>query len=54
MSRGGWRQALALLVGQPRYLFALMLVVPAGFVVTPVIVLVQALRARGQASRRAG
>jgi len=38
--------SLALLVGQPRYLFGLMLLVPAGFVVTPLVLVVQALRGR--------
>jgi hypothetical protein len=37
--------ALAILVGQPLYLFVGMLVMAAGFVVTPVIIVVQALSA---------
>jgi hypothetical protein len=36
---------IALLVGQPRYLFVLMLLVPAGFIVTPLVMVAQALRA---------
>lgn len=36
---------LALLVGQPRYLFAFLLLVPAGFLVTPLVMLGQAFRA---------
>jgi hypothetical protein len=35
---------LALLVGQPWYLFASMLLVPAGFVLTPAVLVVQAVR----------
>jgi hypothetical protein len=40
--------ALALLVGQPRWLFGAMLLVPLGFLVTPIIIVV---KARQQARR---
>ena len=39
--------ALALMVGQPLYLFVAMMVVPLGFVVTPVMIIVQARKRAG-------
>jgi hypothetical protein len=41
--------AVAMLVGQELYLFYAMLVVPAGFVLTAVMIGVQALTRRGRA-----
>ena len=37
---------IALLVGQPRYLFAMMLGIPAGFLITPIVLVAQALRGK--------
>jgi hypothetical protein len=43
--------ALALMVGQPLYLFLAMLLVPLGFLVTPVMIVVQARKRAGGPSR---